>query len=89
MEITKVYIHKVDREDSSLKGYATVVIDDCFRVNNIRIIEGKSRLFCQMPNRKGKNGEFMDIVHPTNEETRNLFEEKILEEYNKEASEVE
>ena len=30
MEITKVRVHKVDREGSRLKGYATVTIDDCF-----------------------------------------------------------
>lgn len=82
MEITKVRIHKVDREDSKLKGYATVTIDDCFVVSNIRIIEGDKRLFCAMPSRKVSEDRFEDIVHPTNQETRDMFEEKILAEYN-------
>lgn len=82
MEITKVRVHKMDSEGSRLKAYATVTIDDCFVVNNIRIIEGENRLFCAMPSRKLKDGKFEDIVHPTNTETREMFEEKILEEYN-------
>lgn len=82
MEITKVRVHKVDREDSRLKGYASVTIDDCFVVNNIRIIEGENRLFCAMPSRKVNDEKYEDIVHPTNSETRELFESKILEEYN-------
>ena len=82
MEITKVRVHKVDREGSRLKGYASVTIDDCFVVNNIRIIEGENRLFCAMPSRKVSDDKFEDIVHPTNAETREMFESKILEEYN-------
>ena len=82
MEITKVRVHKTDGEGSRLKGYASVTIDDCFVVNNIRIIEGENRLFCAMPSRKINDDKFEDIVHPTNSETREMFESKILEEYN-------
>ncbi len=82
MEITRVRVHKIDSEGSRLKGYASVTIDDCFVVNNIRIIEGENRLFCAMPSRKVKDDRFEDIVHPTNAETREMFESKILEEYN-------
>lgn len=82
MEITRVNVHKIDREVSRLKGYATVTIDDCFVVSNIRIIEGENRLFCAMPSRKVADGNFEDIVHPINKETRDMFEEKILDEYN-------
>ncbi len=87
MEITDVRVHKVNKEENpKLKGYATVKIDDCFLISGIRIIEGKERTFCAMPHKKiVKDGVIRseDIVHPTNEETRNMFESKILEEYNK------
>lgn len=82
MEITKVRIHKIDRESSKLKGYATVTIDDCFVISDIRIIEGDNRLFCAMPSRKVSEDKFEDIVHPINQETRDMFEKKILAEYN-------
>ena len=86
MEITRVRVHKMEKEGSRLKGYATVTIDDSFVVGNIKIIEGKNRWFCQMPNHKVvRDGEevWEDTVYPTNKETRDMFENKILEEYNK------
>lgn len=83
MKITKVYVNKVESERESLKGYATIEIDDCLEINNIRIIEGKTRTFCAMPSRKLKNGKFGDYVQPKNQETRDLIEKTILEEFNK------
>jgi len=82
MEITKVRVHKIDREGSKVKGYATIEIDNCLEINNIRIIEGNTRMFCAMPNHKINDEKYMDYVHPTNQETREWLEEKILEEYN-------
>lgn len=82
MEITRVRVHKVEKEGSRVKGYATITIDDCFAVCNIRIIEGENRMFCAMPNEKIGDNKFIDVAHPTNKETRELIESKILEEYN-------
>lgn len=87
MEITSVKVHKINREDSKMKAYVTVTLDDCFVVRNIRVIEGANGLFIAMPSRKINDEEFEDIAHPINKETRSMFEEKIIEEYNK--SEVE
>lgn len=83
MEITKVKVFKTNGEDTKMKGYATVTLDDCFVVRNLRIIQGDERLFVAMPSRKKNDGEYEDIVHPTNSETRKMFEDKIIEEYNR------
>ena len=83
MEITSVKVFKTNGEDTKMKGYATVTLDDCFVIRNLRIIQGEERLFVAMPSRKKADGEYEDIVHPTNSETRKMFEEKIIEEYNK------
>lgn len=83
MEITKVTVNKVNLENSRLKAYATIELDGCLEINNIRIIEGKTRFFCAMPSRKINEEKFEDYVHPLNQETRDMFESKILEEYNK------
>ena len=63
MEITKVRAHKVEREGSRMKGYATVTLDDCFVVRNIRIIEGTDKLFIAMPSRKLAEDKYVDIAH--------------------------
>lgn len=82
MEITSVKVHKTERDGSRMKGYATVTLDDCFVVRNIRIIEGEDKLFIAMPSRKISDDKYEDIAHPINAETRKLFEDAIIAEYN-------
>lgn len=81
MEITKVRVNKVDNENSRVKGYVTVTIDDCFVIKNIRIIKTDEGWRVAMPNHK-IGEKYEDYCHPINKETRTMFEEKIMEEYN-------
>nr|MBP3259390.1 septation regulator SpoVG [Bacilli bacterium] len=83
MEITSVTIRKVEKEDSRMRGIASVLLDDCFAIHDIRIIEGDNGLFVAMPSRKTSVGEYRDIAHPINPETRKMFEDKVLDAYNK------
>ena len=83
MKITSVTVKKIDKENSRMKGIASVLLDDCFAVHDIRIIEGDNGLFIAMPSRKNAEGEYHDIAHPINKETRKMFEDAIFEEYNK------
>ena len=82
MKITSVNVRKVEKEDSRKKGIASVLIDDCFAVHDIRIIEGDNGLFIAMPSRKTATGGYRDIAHPINQEVRTLFEQEILKAYN-------
>ena len=79
MEITEVKVFPVKEE--KLKAFVSVVIDDCFMVNDIKIIQGRDGRFISMPSRRKKNGEFKDVAHPLNNETRRMMEERILAEY--------
>lgn len=79
MEITEVKVFPIHEE--KLKAFVSIVFDHCFMVNDIKIIQGKDGLFISMPSRKKKNGEFKDVAHPLNNETRRMIEGKILAEY--------
>ena len=83
MKITSVNVRKIEKEGSRMKGIASVLIDDCFAVHDIRIIEGDNGLFIAMPSRKTATGEYKDIAHPINTDVRTMFQSAILEEYNK------
>jgi len=87
LKITSVSVHKVSSENSRMKGIATVVLDDCFKIKGIRIIEKEDKLMLAMPSRKNKNNENEDVAHPLNAETRQMFEDAILSEYKKEDAE--
>ena len=81
MKITSVNVRKIEKEGSRMKGIASVLLDECFAVHDIRIIEGDNGLFIAMPSRKTSTGGCRDIAHPINPETRTMFEETILEAY--------
>ena len=78
MKITSVTVKKIDKENSRMKGIASVLIDECFAVHDIRIIEGDNGLFIAMPSRQTTTGGYRDIAHPINAETRQIFEEEII-----------
>jgi len=79
MEITQVKVFPVDEE--KLKAYVSIVLDDCFLVSDLKVIHGPNGLFISMPSKRKKNGEFKDIAHPLNRETREQMERRILSEY--------
>lgn len=81
MEITEVKVFPIQEE--KLKAFVSIVFDQCFMVNDVKIIQGKDGLFISMPSRKKKNGEFKDVAHPLNNETRRMIEEKVLTEYDR------
>ena len=39
MKITSVNVRKIEKENSRIRGIASVVLDECFAVHGIRIIE--------------------------------------------------
>ncbi len=81
MEITDVRVKKLN-SDNRLKAIAAITIDDCFVVHELRIIDGKEGLFVAMPSRKMPNGEFKDVAHPINQETRDRIESVVIEAFN-------
>ena len=83
MKITAVNVRKIEKDGSRMKGIASVLLDDSFAVHDIRIIEGDNGLFIAMPSRKTATGGYRDIAHPINPEVRAMFEEAILDAYDK------
>lgn len=79
-EITDIKILKVEGT-SRCKGVASITIDNCFVIHDIKILESLNGLFIAMPSRKTPNGEFKDIAHPINSETREKIQNAILEAY--------
>ncbi len=80
MNITDVRVRLVDKE-GKMKAVVSVTIDDEFVVHDIKVIEGENGLFIAMPSRKSADGQYRDIAHPINSETRGAMQELILERY--------
>jgi len=82
MNITDIRLKKIDN-GSKMKAIASITFDDAFVVREIRVIEGQNGLFVAIPSRKTPTGEFKDIAHPINADTRQLIQNAILKEYEK------
>ena len=77
MEITDIKVRKINAE-GRMKAVVSVTFDDCFVVHDIKVIEGNEGYFIAMPSRKTPDGEFKDIVHPLNTETREMIKDIVL-----------
>lgn len=86
MKITDVRVRKITKE-GKMKAIVSITIDDEFVVHDIKVIEGEKGLFIAMPSKKAADGEYRDVAHPINSETREGIQRLILESYEKALSE--
>ena len=80
MRITDVRVRKVTKE-GKMKAVVSITIDDEFVVHDIKVIEGEKGMFIAMPSRKASDGEYRDIAHPINSETRERIQSLILKKF--------
>ena len=82
MNITDVRVRKVEKE-GKMKAVVSITIDQEFVIHDIKVIEGDRGLFIAMPSKRTADGEFRDIAHPINSDTRENIQKIILESYEK------
>ena len=79
MEITNIKLNII--EGSKILAYATVTINDCIVISNIRLYEGSKGKFIVFPSRRSKKGKNYDIVFPCKDDIRELILRKIEIQY--------
>ena len=86
MEITDVRVRRVAKE-GKMKAVVSITIDNEIVIHDIKVIEGEKGLFIAMPSRKSADGEYRDIAHPINSDTRKRIQDLILTKYEESADE--
>lgn len=81
MEITEVKVYPVRKPDDKLKAFVTMILDNCFVIRDMKVINGNTGLFVAMPSRKKADGTYADIAHPLNSDMRKRMEDLVLKEY--------
>ena len=87
MEITEVRLRLV-KEPGKLKAAASITIDECFVVHDLRVVETETGLFVAMPNKRLGTGEFRDVAHPINNDTRDYISKLVIDKYQEELSHI-
>ena len=64
-----------------MKAIVSITMDNEFVVHDIKVIEGEKGLFIAMPSRRAADGEYRDIAHPINSDTREMIQNIILDQY--------
>lgn len=82
MHITKVTLRPVAM--NKVVAIASIVIDDCFVIHDLRVVNGDKGVFVAMPSRKLPNGDFRDICHPINTDARNAVQAAVLDQFHAE-----
>ena len=80
MEITDIRVRKVNSE-GRMKAVVSVTLDNSLVIHDIKVIEGDDKTFVAMPSRKTPDGEFKDIAHPINAQTRAFMQDAIISKY--------
>lgn len=86
MDTTKltVTIDHMVRSEQKIKAYASVTLEDAFKIHGIRVIDGKDGLYVTMPQRSyEKDGDirYADVFHPVTREARNVLTDTVLAAY--------
>ena len=84
MKITDIRIRLIQNEESKLKAVASITIDECFVVHDIKVLEGEKGCFVSMPSRKTPDGQYKDVAHPLNTPTREEINRLVLAKYEEE-----
>lgn len=82
MNITDVRVRKITKE-GKMRAVVSITLDDVFVVHDIKVIEGEKGMFIAMPSKKASDGEYRDIAHPINSETRDMIQKTVIEAYDK------
>jgi len=84
LKITDVRVRLFQNEESKLKAVASITIDECFVVHDIKVLEGNQGNYVRMPSRKTADGESKDVAHPINTPTREMISKLVLDKYEEE-----
>ena len=79
LKVTEVSVFPVNED--RLKAYVSITLNDVFVIRDLKVIKGNGGLFVAMPSKKRKDGQFRDIAHPLNQETRDHIEKSVFEAY--------
>ena len=65
----------------NLMGFASVKFNDCFVVENLKIVQGSKGLFLGMPSQPDGKGGYRDMAYPVTKEFREQLNTAVLQAY--------
>jgi len=79
-DVKIIKIHRLP-QDSRIKAFVDLGINDALLIKGVRVVQGKKGLFVSMPVQQGKNERWYERVRCLNQDIRSLIAQKVLEAY--------
>ncbi len=80
IDIKVIKIHRLS-QDSRVKAFVDLGINDALLIKGVRVVQGKKGLFVSMPVEQGKNERWYERVRCLNQDIRSVIAQKVLEAY--------
>jgi len=80
IDVKVIKIHRLP-QDSRVKAFVDLGINDALLIKGVRVVQGKKGLFVSMPTEQGKNERWYERVQCLNQDIRSLIAQKVLEAY--------
>jgi stage V sporulation protein G len=80
LDVKIIKIHRL-AQDSRIKAFVDLGINDALLIKGVRVVQGKKGLFVSMPVEQGKNERWYERVRCLNQDIRSLIAQKVLEAY--------
>lgn len=84
MKITDIRIQHIKTPSSKLRAFATVILDDCLVLRDLRIFESVRGDFVSMPSVKNQNGEWREIITVIDTNLKDQINNYVLRAYHDE-----
>lgn len=69
------------RPTGSIRAIASVNLNDCFAIRNVKVMDSSKGLFVAMPSYKAGNGEYKDICFPVTAAFRQQINDAVINAY--------
>jgi len=80
IDVKVIKIHRLP-QDSRVKAFVDLGINDALLIKGVRVVQGKKGLFVSMPTEQGKNERWYERAQCLNQDIRSLIAQKVLEAY--------
>ncbi|BAL01481.1 stage V sporulation protein G [Oscillibacter valericigenes Sjm18-20] len=69
------------RPQGSVRAFASINLNDCFAIRNVKVVDSTKGLFVAMPSYKDRGGEYKDICFPVTKEFREQLNRAVMDAY--------
>ncbi len=69
------------RPEGNIRAYASINLNDCFAIRNVKVVDSSKGLFIAMPSYKAGNGEYKDICFPVSKQFWEQLNNAVIDAY--------